>query len=464
VTLRLPFDVSLPSNWQDDVKLGFLRAVALAHRAITIVDAWCLNSRIPRVRAAADFARLETELALLREEVRIKDARMATIPASRRPLYPPVERLAILALKAARAWSNAQTARAFLLTPPTIASWLHRAATEGSDALIQLPEPVNRFPDFVATLVQRLKVLCPVMGKVRIAQHLARSGLRLSASSVGRMLKRKVPPVTPSKKADDGLDKGKTTTDSTATGHEATPKKPPLVVNSDYPHHVWHVALSVVPTAVGFWVPWFPGALGQVWPFCHIVAVIVDHFSRKAITAGTFHKQPSGAAFTRLLDTSIAISGRAPKYIISDQGCQFREDYRDWCDARGVKPRFGAIGQHGSIAIVERFILSLKNECTRRIVVPLPTKAFETEVLLYLRWYNEHRPHQALAGRTPDEVCRGHQHARAGPKLETRARAPDQGKNSATTEASCRGSGLRLVVTHLEGRKHLPVVGLDVAA
>jgi hypothetical protein len=45
--------------------------------------------------------RARQEIALLREELRIKDARMASIPPRRRPHYPPKERLAILELKAA---------------------------------------------------------------------------------------------------------------------------------------------------------------------------------------------------------------------------------------------------------------------------------------------------------------------------------------------------------------------------
>lgn len=58
-------------------------------------------------------------------------------------------------------------------------------------AEVQLPMPVNRFPDFVAAVVTTLRVACPLFGKVRIAQMLARAGLRLSASTVARILARK---------------------------------------------------------------------------------------------------------------------------------------------------------------------------------------------------------------------------------------------------------------------------------
>ena len=48
--------------------------------------------------------------------IQIKDARTGRIRALRRPLYPPIERLAILELRAARGWSMSQTARRLLVT------------------------------------------------------------------------------------------------------------------------------------------------------------------------------------------------------------------------------------------------------------------------------------------------------------------------------------------------------------
>src|SRR5262249_3941262 len=123
-----------------------------------------------------------------REELRIKDSRMVRIPPQRRPRYPPVERLAIVELRAARGWSLAQTARHLLVTPLTIISWTARLDDEGPDALVQVREPVNRFPDFVGYLVRRLKALCPSMGTRRIARVLARAGLHLGSTTVRRML------------------------------------------------------------------------------------------------------------------------------------------------------------------------------------------------------------------------------------------------------------------------------------
>jgi hypothetical protein len=99
----------------------------------------------------------------------------------------------ILQLKAARNWSCEQAAEALMIDEQTLKSWLRRIDEEGDSALIQLPEPVNRFPDYVRYLVRQLKALCPAMGKVRIAQTLTRSGLHLSATTVGRVMRESAP-------------------------------------------------------------------------------------------------------------------------------------------------------------------------------------------------------------------------------------------------------------------------------
>ncbi len=82
----------------------------------------------------------------------------------------------ILQLRAARAWSRADTANRFLIDEQTLRGWMRRLDELGERALIQLEEPANRFPDFVRQLVKQLKTLVPTMGKVRIAQVLARAG------------------------------------------------------------------------------------------------------------------------------------------------------------------------------------------------------------------------------------------------------------------------------------------------
>jgi hypothetical protein len=105
-----------------------------AQYAAVYTRVWAANSVNTRVRLKAENDQLTQEVALLREEIRIKDARMARIDPHRRPHYPPTQRMAVLELKAARGWSLEQTRRVFLLTAATIASWMKRVDAEGPDA------------------------------------------------------------------------------------------------------------------------------------------------------------------------------------------------------------------------------------------------------------------------------------------------------------------------------------------
>src|SRR6266849_3257116 len=250
--------LTLPRGWPHRIRSAAVHAISLADFALTTALGWAAQSLNPRLRLRAELERLRLEISLLREEIRIKDARMQYIEAQKRPHYPPTQRLAILELRAARNWSLAQAARTFLVTPATIASWMARLDEEGPDALVRLPEPVNKFPDFVGYLVRRLKILCPTLGKVKIAQVLARAGLHLGPTTVHRMLRETRPP-------------------------RPCPILQPAsrTVTARKPNDLWHVDLTTVPTTLGFWTSWSPFALPQVWPFCWWVVVAIDHCSRR---------------------------------------------------------------------------------------------------------------------------------------------------------------------------------------
>jgi len=143
----------------------------------------------PRWPRRVRIGRLTEEIHLLEGELRLKDARMSRILAQRRPHYLPIERLCIFELRTARGWSQAQTWDRMQVTPASVAAWTKRLDEEGPDSLVQMPVPVNRFPEFVAYIVKKLKVLCPAMGKVKMANVLARAGLHLGSTTVARVLK-----------------------------------------------------------------------------------------------------------------------------------------------------------------------------------------------------------------------------------------------------------------------------------
>ena len=449
VNFRQP-RIALPKSWTASVRSAMIHVIALAQYTVVYTRSWMADSANPRLRMKSELDQAHQEIALLCEEIRIKDARIARIPASRRPRHPPVERMAILELRAARGWSLKQTAATFQVTAATIANWLKRLDEDGPQALVQLRSPVNRFPDYVAYVVQRMKTLCPSMGKVKIAETLARAGLHLGATTVGRMLKK------PRKINDSTLAKS---SDKPAADRIVTAKRP---------NHVWHIDLTIVPTGAGLWCSWLPWALPQCWPFCYWVAVAIDHFSRRAMGVASFKQQPTSLAVRSFLGRTIAKVKATPKYLICDRGSQFdNEDFRKWCRRKGIKkPRYGAVGQHGSIAVVERFILTFKTILGCLWLVPYRRDKFREELLATVEWYNSHRAHSTLSGRTPDEVYYHKFPANRKPRQEPRKDWP-RGSPCARPWALVRGKSgaeLTLEVSFHRGRKHLPIVNLKRAA
>lgn len=339
----------LPGGWTASVQRPILHVLSLASYVFAQASGAAARSGQPPARQAAHLDQLEREVAWLREEIRIKDTRMASLPPARRPHFEPCERLAILELQAARNWSLAQTARAFLVTTLTLRLWHRRLDEAGPDALVQSRTPVNRYPDFVRHIEQRLQTLAPTLGKVKLAEFLARAGLHLAASTVGR-IRREPPSPTPtlSKERDPSMS-------------EATSNSKPKRINARHPDHIWHIDLTTVPIFGGHWAPWLPFALPACFPFCWWLAVVIDQYSRRVTGITVYGKQPTAEQVKHFLARVIARAGRAPKHLISDRGSQFTDGaFQSWCRRRGIGQRFGAVGQHGSIAVVERFIRTLK--------------------------------------------------------------------------------------------------------
>ncbi len=141
-----------------------------------------------------------------------------------------------------------------------------------------------------------------------------------------------------------------------------------------------------------------------------------------------FASQPSSEAVQQALRRVIDQTGTTPRHIICDRGGQFDCDgFREWCEQTGIQPpRYGKAHKHGSIAVVERFNKTLKYSFTKRILVSSSRTVFLRQLALFVRWYNEHRPHERFHNRlTPQEVydqvttpsC-------LAPRFEPRARMP----------------------------------------
>jgi hypothetical protein len=135
----------------------------------------------------------------------------------------------------------------------------------------------------------------------------------------------------------------------------------------------------------------------------------------------------------------------------------FGEEYLEWCDDHDVRARFGAVGRHGSIAVEERFIRTLKEEGLAHDLVPLRHTAFCASLARLEDWYNEVRPHSSRGGATPDEVFHGRRPANRRRRFEPRARYPANGACAAPWAPPRAKIGARheLVATPFRWARHL---------
>ena len=94
-----------------------------------------------------------------------------------------------------------------------------------------------------------------------------------------------------------------------------------------------------------------------------------------------------------------------PSILITDQGSQFRAGpFQELVRGFGIEPLFGAVGQSGSIAIIERFWRTLKDELQLETVRSLVKSDLDERLRLGLIHYAVLRPHQSLEGATPIEA------------------------------------------------------------
>ena len=87
-TVALNPPPSLPRTWPRRVRSAVVQVISLARTSLALTQGWASESVNRQIRRQVEVDRLQQETQLLREEIRIKDARMEQIQAHRRPHYP----------------------------------------------------------------------------------------------------------------------------------------------------------------------------------------------------------------------------------------------------------------------------------------------------------------------------------------------------------------------------------------
>jgi len=154
------------------------------------------------------------------------------------------------------------------------------------------------------------------------------------------------------------------------------------------------------------------------------VLTVVDQFTRECLTLFA-DTALSGEKVATALDKVVALRGTAQSITV-DNGTEFASKAMDlWAYKNGVHLDFIRPGKPVENGYIESFNGKLRDECLN-VEVFFTLADARRKLGLWRHDYNHHRPHSALADRTPNEfatICSGGKDGdRTG--LENAARFP----------------------------------------
>lgn len=331
------------------------------------------NDPLAELQARLEEAELRARLA--GETAELLAARFSKVPERHRPYFTPAQRFRILEVRSLLAWTAQEAARVFLVCPNTILNWEKAADPEKHSvgSTVRPTPPVRRAADVVRSTIQAITRL-GLGGQDLMARILARAGWRVSARSVGRYRKEKLPPVPPLPESGE-------------------PARVPRPVVARFVHHVWMMDISHIKQFLG--------------PDLYMAAVY-DALSRAPLALEVFQVRPDARRMVRLLGSAARAFGH-PKYLITDQGGEFTAIvFRQAVKRLGAVQRFASKDNLYATARLERFWRSIKESAGLYLFqLPLTPGDLEQRLAVALFHYVCFRPHEGLGGATPAEAFLG---------------------------------------------------------
>jgi transposase InsO family protein len=171
------------------------------------------------------------------------------------------------------------------------------------------------------------------------------------------------------------------------------PRQKERVVAARYPNHVLMLDITEIPVLFRI--------------FTVKLALCIDVWSRMPLGAWGFRHEPTAAEIAELFTDVVERHGNA-LHLVTDQGPQLTAAaFRGTVTSHGTRQRFGAVGRHGSIAIVERLFRTVKDILRQPFRADLHLEDHRRRIDLALLWYSWCRPHMALGGAVPAEAYFG---------------------------------------------------------
>jgi len=353
-----------------------VRSMVLSAQAAGQQRLLFLQRAVAAGEGAGELARLRDENRRLNAELRMFKDRFGEAPVRKR--YTPMQRLQILWHMEYYRIPRNQVTEHFLIAKSTLYRWLHAAEKGDLGEPKAKQESPRKTPVELAAMIWDIFEANPYVGRHRIASILWLLGVFVGASTVRSILLQPKPKNAPA-----------------ASKAQEAPAIPREIV-ARYPNHVWSVDRTRV-LRWGLWPTW--------------VLVAIDHFSRKIVACCPL-EGPNAGWVVGAMEEAFLGHG-APKHLISDQDRVFISDtFRDLLIRRDVKHRFGAVGKHGSIAVTERVIRTLKHEWLHRVPVIRGLDHLAQLLRDFAVYYNEYRGHATLGGALPAVIHRGEQWSR----------------------------------------------------
>ena len=322
---------------------------------------------------AGEVAWLRDENRRLKSENRLLKSRFDDAPSRKR--YTPRQRLQILWHMAHYRVPRCRVKEHFVIAKSTLYRWLHAAEEGDLGERKATGESPRKTPVELARMIWDIFEANPHVGRNRIANILWLLEVFVAASRVRNVLLGPKPRTAPA-----------------AAKVKVRLEKPREIV-ARYPNLVWSVDRTRV-LRWGLWPTW--------------VLVAIDHYSR-AVMAVVPLEGPNAGWVVGALEDAFAQHG-APRHLVTDQEGVFTSDvFRDLLVRWDIKHRLGAVGRHGSIAVTERAILTLKCEWLRHVPVIRGLDHLEQLLHDFEIYYNEYRGHTKLSGALPSVIHRGQQ-------------------------------------------------------
>jgi putative transposase len=171
----------------------------------------------------------------------------------------------------------------------------------------------------------------------------------------------------------------------------ATPlgKKPYHLLRPERINRVWHLDL------LSIWILWFR----------FTVAAILDGFSRRLLCLRVYRRMPRARDMAALVRRVVKQFGK-PRFVITDHGTQFRRPFRSAIQKMGIIPVQARVRAPYLNGKIERAFRTFR-VWWRLVLTGLTQRGIQRRLDDFGAWFNEHRPHSALQGRTPQEAWEG---------------------------------------------------------